>query len=214
MYMPLLMRINPKDIHEDLINFPDNEQSVVYEHLKYYCSKFYPLPAITVGYKQKKFFVIRGHKYLRIARELNHEHIICVLPDEYQKSLDLKQDDKIELLDFKDFDPNVHSDAIDTFDHVYYFEKPLNESQRAEFRKLIRSFFLVLKYAKNLAASFEWISPIKFGEEDRRAEFRVKLKNPEGEWIHLYRAITMKFSENVAKIHTFQGRLFHAMHKE
>lgn len=228
--MALLLKMNPKDIHEDLANFPDNEQSFVYEHLKYYCSKFYPLPAITVGCKKNEFFVIRGHKYLRIAQELNHEHILCVLPDEYQSplfrtgndaamrsfqpkphegELDLKQNG-IEIMDFKDFDPGFQSDEIDTFDHVYYFEKPLSESQKIEFRKLIQSFFFVLKYAQNLGAAFEWISPIEFGAEDKRAEFKVKVKNPSGKWTHLYRAITMKFSEDVAKIHTFCGRLFNA----
>jgi len=228
--MPLLLRITPNEIHEENANFPDNESSFVYEHLKYYCSKFYPLPAITVGYENNRFFVIRGHKYLRIAVELNHEHILCVLPDEYQPllfgegndaakrpgqpnlstvGLYLKQN-KIEILDPKDFDTDSRSDAIDIFDHVYYFEKPLSESQKIEFRELIQSFFFVLKYAQNLASGFEWVSPIEFDAEERRAEFKIKLKNPEGEWAHLYRGITMKFSENVAKIHTFCGRFFNA----
>jgi hypothetical protein len=212
--MPLLLKINPKDIHEDLANFPDNEHSFVYEHLKYYCSKFYPLPAITVGLKKNRFFVSRGHKYLHIGKELSHEHILCVLPDEYQSTLDLNPSVKVEIVNFKDFDPHFQSDRIDIFDHVYYFENTLSESQKFEFRKLIESFFCVLKYAKHLGTAFKGISPIEFGAEDKCAEFKVKLTNPSGEWTHLYRSVTMKFSEDVAKIHTFCGRLFSSTPQE
>src|SRR5579863_3024205 len=55
------------------------DDGFVYEHLKRYCSKFTPLPAITVKLSGGKLIAVRGHKYLSIAVELRRERIRAVL---------------------------------------------------------------------------------------------------------------------------------------
>src|SRR5438094_9620869 len=58
-------------IHEDQ-RYPDCDNHHIYEHLKYFCSKCFPLPAIDVSLVDEKLVVTRGHKYLRAARELGY----------------------------------------------------------------------------------------------------------------------------------------------
>ena len=52
--------------------FPDEDERLIYEHLRHFCSKLFTLPSIDVALVAGKLTVTRGHKYLRAARELGH----------------------------------------------------------------------------------------------------------------------------------------------
>ena len=59
-------------IDEDL--YPDQDQSLDFDHLQYYCSKFVatsPLPAIGASFDRGVLYVTDGQKYVKIARALN-----------------------------------------------------------------------------------------------------------------------------------------------
>src|SRR5947209_17616963 len=73
-----VIEVSPPDIILDRAGL-ERDDGFIYEHLKRYCSKFVPLPAITVGLRDRQLVTLRGHKYLSIARELRHEKIRAVL---------------------------------------------------------------------------------------------------------------------------------------
>ena len=74
------IEVSPRDVILDRSEV-ERDDGLVYEHLKRYCLKFTPLPAITVKLSAGKLLAVRGHKYLSIALELHHERIRAVIHD-------------------------------------------------------------------------------------------------------------------------------------
>jgi hypothetical protein len=72
------IEVSPPDVILDRSEV-ERDDGFIYEHLKRYCSKFTPLPAITVKLSGGKLLAVRGHKYLSIALELHQERIRAVL---------------------------------------------------------------------------------------------------------------------------------------
>lgn len=58
--------------------FPDRDHRLIYEHLKYFCSKCKFLPAVDVTIVDRNLVVTSGHKYLRISRELGYSCIRAI----------------------------------------------------------------------------------------------------------------------------------------
>src|SRR3954469_5616607 len=74
------IEVSPADILIDR-SAVERDDGFEYEHLKRYCSKFTPLPAVTVRLGEGRLIAVRGQKYLSIARELGRDRIRAVLQD-------------------------------------------------------------------------------------------------------------------------------------
>src|SRR5438445_1368096 len=82
----VVVECDPKMLRVDEGIYPDVENSYIYDHLKYYCSKFSPLPAATIALRDGLPLVVQGHKYVKIAAELGRKTIRAILTGESNRA--------------------------------------------------------------------------------------------------------------------------------
>jgi hypothetical protein len=187
---------------------PDTDTDYIYEHLKYYCSKFFPLPAIDVSLVAEKLVVTGRHKYLRIAQDLGYPWVRAAYrsrafdPQEVLRELPVGvRITPRELLE--------RESAMTVFrdHHIYFFDKPLGPQGQIRFLEDIAGFFerletpLIDTSEKRL---FGWDFP--FG--GRCAEFEALIPVGDHTCMSSYRGICQRFSFEVQRIVSFQGHLF------
>lgn len=194
-------------IHEDE-RFPDRDVRQIYPHLKHYCSKFFPLPAIEVGPFRDGFVVTHGHKYVRIARELGYPWLRAIYRTEYsdpQQVLDtLPQGVRVtprELLE------REAATLVAREYHVYFFSSPLASPERDRFLSDIAGFFERLETSlidMSQRRLLRWDFPFS-GE---CAEFEALIPVGDPRWFSSYLDICRRFSREVRRIVSFQGKIF------
>ncbi len=183
---------------------PDNDR-FIYAHLKYYCSKFSPLPAISAMFVDGQFLISRGHKYLRIARELGRSSIRVIveggdgMPDieRFLKS------EGVQRVDWSEIDQREQAALYSPSWHVFFFVSPLTKRAMQEFVAMIKNIFEGTEGGKIL-------SPVAFTKEGQAAEFEALTPHGNHQWSNRFLAACRRFHSEYSTIESYQGRRFFA----
>jgi hypothetical protein len=206
--MPIqLVALPPSQVVLDETRFPDDDDSWIYEHLLHYCSLFDPLPAITVFVEPDGPALTRGHKYLRIARELERPRIRAVIdPASDERAVSgLTRRPDVETLDWAEIDRRERATPVAEVWHVFYFERPLTDEEKLRFTREVADFFEDLGWAARERAR---IGEVRHNDEERRAEFLARTPVADESWYAKYLATMTHFSREVVPIVSYQGRRF------
>jgi hypothetical protein len=208
----LLVELNPNEISVDESLFPDQQKdSFIYEHLRHYCSKFYPLPTITVRVCAEAVFVIRGHQYLAIARELGQERIRAVVDQSSSKQYVHSFLDKPSVVQLNW--EIARQEGYDTFVefvwYVFFFERPLNQEEREIFEEQIVEFFRTIKLPEWAEVPENRIIDLSYPYSGYCAEFQAYVPIEDERWYSQSKAVVVNFHLKHIPILSFQGRKFH-----
>ena len=177
--------------------FVDHDESLVQEHLTYYCSKFEPLPAITIRARSDAAYVIRGHKYLVAARSLGRERMRAVIDSSSDphavERLTARAD--IRRLDLTEIEKEEARDPVPLAWHVVFFIRPLSSAERADFDQAI---------VRLLGGPVV----IAYDSSGVRAEFRVPTPVFDRDWATGFLAALSAFHREGVPIASYQGRSF------
>lgn len=189
---------------------PDLDRSYVYEHLKHYCSKFRPLPAVTISQASIPPVIVEGHKYYRIAQELGHDSIRTVMADRHvhRRLNKFLSSPGIRIIDRAEIDKELWDTRVLDAWHIYFFESPLNDRAKEEFKKQLTGYFELLKSPLLDSRSGARVSEINFPFNDYCAEFKAITPVGDESWYRDYLGTTIDFSKRVAAITSYQGYRF------
>lgn len=207
----LLVELNINEVSIDEYLFPNKEQNLfIYEHLRHYCSKFYPLPAITIKVCSLGFFVIRGHHYISIAKELGHQKIRAIVDkssalETIQNFLLLKS---VIQLDWEVVRKEESETLVDYFWYILFFEKPLNQQQQIAFESEIVDFFRQIKLPNWAKKNENRIINLSYPYSGSCAEFQAYTPIEDERWHASSRSVLINFHLKHVPIISFQGRRF------
>lgn len=188
-----------ESVRLDESKYPDREKGLIFEHLLLYCSKFDPLPAISIAVDGGELFVTGGHKYLECAAALGRRTIRAVLPS--------ASDDVIKLLlrrsEVKplDWDAIKKRESIETSVrgwHVLFFERPLSAVDKLGFESQVSEQF-----------DGEAVH-VSYDNSRRSAEFEAQTPLNDFVWARALRERLSLFSRRHVQIVSYQGRRFGA----
>ena len=182
--------------------FPDRDESHIFDHLLHYCSKFTPLPVITVIVEGRSATVVRGHKYLRIARALGHSTLRAVVDSPPSTPSDvadfLARPDVVEL-NWPELEAAERAQSTVRAWHVFFFERPLTADEKRDFEGRVANLFSPFSDGEPLVICFD----------DRRQLAEIEGPTPEGhEWARQHLATFAAFSQQRVRIVSFQGLRF------
>lgn len=180
----------------------------VYEHLRYYCSKFEPLPAITIRLKNLKAEVVSGGEYLEIARDLGRPAIRAIVLGTYSEA-DLSQfiqQGGGRLLDWEQIDRADQTEPIVSAWHVFFFDRALQAVERAEFERSVAGFFMQLAQQRRDQSGI--VGNVSFDAKKARAEFEAITPVGDESWYSAFFAVCRRFSTSFVRIVSYQGRRF------
>ena len=205
----LLIELNPSEIAISR-SLPINEQSAtfIYEHLRYYCSKFFPLPAIKVRARRNSLIVIKGHEYLLIAKELRHTSIraiVDVTSDNIaiQQLLTRPSVKKLHWNTMREDDHELFSYGW----HVFFFQRDLEEKEQAIFKEKLSHVIADARLLQQFIQPHE-IKDFAYIPSLKCIECQVYTPVADERWFNAYRATLLEFHTNFARIVSFQGRKF------
>lgn len=207
----LLVELDPNEVSVDEALFPNKEKnSFVYEHLRHYCSKIYPLPTITLKLINEIAFVVRGHYYLSIARELGHQQIRAVIdsssPCEYIQTFLHKN--FVTQLNWEVEKRANSNELVGYVWYVLFFAKSLNQEEKDFFEAQVVSFFREIKLPDLPEPPKQKITDLNYPYAGKCAEFQAYLPITDERWYASSRAALIGFHSKSVPIVSFQGRKF------
>lgn len=207
----LLVELNIDEVSIDKSLLPNQEEtSFIYEHLRHYCSKFYPLPTITVRVCAESVFVVRGYQYLLIARELGHQQIRAVIdkssPEKYVQRFLGKA--SVSQLDWQVVRKEENDRLLGYFWYVFFFEKPLNQQKKTIFEDTIVNFFRQIKLPDWAEKPKSRIRNLSYPYSGSCAEFQAYVPIADERWYCESRAVLIEFHLKCVPIASFQGQIF------
>lgn len=190
--------------------FPDQDGTLIYEHLKYYLTRpsIFPLPAVRVILLNGRLTVFDGHKYLQIARETRAEYIRAFFSSANASREDLLNaiPEGASLVPATEMEEELAIPVIPGC-QVFFFEDPLDEAQQIQFRVRIAGFFENSKHRAFQAIESRGMQ-VSFPFAGRCAELRGNLPMDDQSWMQPFLSALVRFDREVAKIASFQGRKF------
>ena len=169
------------------------DDSYIYEHLKYYFSKFgdCPLPAITVKISRDSILLVGSYIYYIAAKELGYPSIQCFIRGEIDHTeLEKKYSGKVVFIDWKKEEEEENLTPIRNEPQLFFFEHALNENDKKMFQKLIVEFFETLDHPVMKPIARPRTSCLAFPFENTCAEFMAiaPFGYSESDWVrkHLY----------------------------
>jgi hypothetical protein len=210
-----LVEVDPTAVRTDESRFPDKDDRLVYEHLRHYCSRFFPLPAIMVTLSGGEPIVTKGHKYLRIARELDHRTIRAVVArdcgvEDVSRFLARRG---VRTLDWEAAEDADNAKLCVWAWQVFYFETPLDASIRERFTRDVIDTLTRLQ-AERLASlqraclidpPTDIVDSVHFSERGDFVEFRALVVVGDESWYGTYIGAYSAFSQSHARIVSYQG---------
>jgi hypothetical protein len=200
----LLVEMPTSAVEVDAARYPDREESFLFPHLLHYCSKFEPLPAITVRMEGKHPVVIRGHKYVEIARRLGRPTIRAVVaaPPDHPEVMALLERADTQRLSWDDIKATEATNPIPYAWHVFFFENRLSADDVLVFRNMVDDLF---------ANVDENGVRVHYDDDLKLAEFRAKTPVTDESWARVHLAAFSRFSQERVRILSYQGRKFPTM---
>jgi hypothetical protein len=207
-----LIELPPKRVRFDEARFPDRDDSWVFEHLRHYLSLLDLLPAISVHVDEEGPLVTRGHKYLRIAQELDRRTIRAQIEPSSEAGAVAKllSQPDVEELDWEAIDAGEQATPVVDQWHVFFFERPLSSDEKARFDREIAGFFTSLDHLSSAAGEDVSIPRVEHDDQTRRAQFVARVHVGDESWYARYLAAVRRFSSEAARVVSFQGTRFGA----
>ena len=183
------------------------DDGFVYEHLKRYCSKFTPLPAITVKLSGGKLIAVRGHKYLSIAVELRRERIRAVLQGATFEELRSQGVPGVISVVPETTLESEQKTAVIAGWHVFFFKSPPSHELADRITARFKDF--LNQSLPNALGSWQQVE-IDSHFDFSGPCFEIKFPTPVANqaWANLYRAFISSVSNEALPIATYQGRRF------
>jgi hypothetical protein len=195
----LLVRVPVATVSIDE-RFPDRDDSFVLEHLRYYCARFDPLPAITIVVEGDRTAVVRGRKYLLVARELGRSAIRAVVassPESDDVRALLARDD-VTILDWARIQEEERLEPMPHAWHVFFLERALTPAEKMIFDSRVLSLF----------SGFEKAVPVIHDDSGPLAEFQARTPVTDQAWAAKHLEVFAAFSREHVRIVSYQGRKF------
>lgn len=204
----LLVELDPKDVLTDEILFINKQkEQFIYEHLRHYCSKFYPLPTISVRVYKNSVIVTHGHLYLAIAKELGHQRIRAIIDINspycfIQKLLNRPSVIKLDWNIVRQEDNELVSYCW----LVFFFKRSLNQKEKKVFEEQVVRFFEQIPLPEFVDESNDKIQVLSYPNFGYCAEIKAYLPWEDERWYSTSRAVLLNFHFNCVPIVSFQGR--------
>lgn len=197
----LLVQI-PVDVTALDARYPDRDDSLIESHLVRYCSKFDPLPAVTIRIEGPSAIVTRGHKYLAVAKRLKRTRVRAVIASpEYDPDVKkfLARDD-VEQLNWDKIKTTEASELTPRGWHVFFFERQLSSDERCVFDALIVRLFA--DFAQDS------VIDVQHDESEPAAEVFARTPVESEQWARDCRTALAEFGRTHVRIVSYQGRRF------
>jgi hypothetical protein len=197
----LVVELPTQMVKVDEDRFSDLDRSLILEHLKYYFSRFEPLPAVTVRLVDQEAFVVAGHKYVAAAVALGRPRLRAIVDpaSDGEAVSRLLALDGVQRLDLDALEKEEARNPVPLAWHIVFFGRPLTPEQRTAFSKAMGE----------LAGSTRGSPPtVAYDESGTRAELRMPTPVFDHDWAtDLLRALS-DFHEAHTPIVSYQGRAF------
>lgn len=199
----------------DETRFPDRDHEHIYEHLLY-CYRLIPLddplPVIEVQIAPAGLVVTRGHKYLKIARQLGRPTTRAVIRTDVpgydaEAAVALLQQPDVQQVDWQAI---LHNTPPIVYQwHVYFFERALHADEQRIFEQQLVEFYpRVFQLLK-----LEWdqqpiVSSVQYDDELHVARFQAWTPVGIESWYSEQLAAAIRFSREHVRIVSYQGLRF------
>jgi hypothetical protein len=211
--MPItLVEIEPDKIVVDESRFLDDvmQSSIVYDHLRYYCSKFSPLPSISVQVEKDVAFVVRRHWYLEIAKDLRIPRIRASIENSADATVQsFLLQPSVAQIDWREARKAEEEAPIGYSWYVYFFERPLTVEERGIFEGQIVGFFRRLELPSWAELDDERIKNLSYPQEGLCAEFQAFVPSGDERWYGASISAITKFHKECVPLVSFQGHRIH-----
>jgi hypothetical protein len=205
----LVVEIDPDDVKVDESVFPNKwKDTFIYEHLRYYCSKFSPLPAISIYVTAEGATVTRAHQYLSIAKDLRRKSIRAIVDHNSPKEAveQLLQKPSVTALDYQKLRAEEDEALFSYGWFVFFFERPLGAEERELFERKIVDYLKQTPLPPRFEA-VERIKELNYPYAGHCAEVEA-FTSLDPRWYGAFRIVLMDFHKNVTPIVSFQGTRF------
>jgi hypothetical protein len=200
----LVLELRPDEVQDDL-SPPERAGPHVYEHLKYFLSLSPTMPAIRVVIDANGVRILKGHRYLRIARELRRDRILAIV----DKSSEASSVDALAKarrnVEPSEWEGDPSKPALEW--HVVFFDAPLNDVLAARFRALVDECFAESSSKVIAAAGDASVRSFHVDPDSRRIAFEAQTPWADEPWVHAFSAKLLEFSNESGRILTYRGRL-------
>lgn len=200
------IEVSPPDVILDRSEV-ERDDGFIYEHLKRYCSKFTPLPAITVKLSGGKLLAVRGHKYLWIALELHQERIRAVLQGTTFEDLRRQGVPGVLSVVPQTRLESEQNTAVIAGWHVFFFKSTPSQEMADRIDARFRGF-LNQSLPDALGSSHQVVIDSHFDFSGPCFEIKFPTPVANQAWANLYHAFISSVSNEVLPIATYQGRRF------
>lgn len=200
------IEVSPPDVILDRSEV-ERDDGFIYEHLKRYCSKFAPLPAMTVKLSGGKLLAVRGHKYLSIALELHQERIRAVLQGTTFEDLRRQGVPGVLSVVPQTRLESEQNTAVIAGWHVFFFKSTPSQEMADRIDARFRGF-LNQSLPDALGSSHQVVIDSHFDFSGPCFEIKFPTPVANQAWANLYHAFISSVSNEVLPIATYQGRRF------
>jgi hypothetical protein len=205
----ILVEVDPGEILVDESRFqPDQmEPAVIYEHLLYACSKASLIPGITIQIENDAAFVIQGHWYPSIARDLKASRIRAIIDNKSNSEAVQRflRRSSVTLLDWEEAKKDENKLSIEYRWLIFFFERPLTESDKRAFELQVVAFYRSLKLPSWFEAENERVIDLAYSHRGACAEFQAFAAFADESWYAASRATLERFHREVVPVVSFQG---------
>jgi hypothetical protein len=179
----------------------------VYEHLKRYCSKFRPLPAVGVTSDGAHLVLTCRYQYVAIARELGEDRIRAAL--EGVTFSDLKRQGVagvLGLITQEELDREVQDKIVPGW-HVLFFKATPDCETVGQIEARFRAF-LKQSLPDSLGDRGDAEIPVNFDSTGPCFEIRFSTPVADHAWARAYLEFLISISRDLAPVATYQGVQF------
>ena len=199
----LVLELKPTEIREE-DSPPERSASYVHEHLKYFLSLERDMPAVRVLIDAAGIHLLDGHRYLRIARELEKPGVRAVV--------DKKSDPQVvetlakERRVVHESEWEGQPSSLEFRWHVFFLEPPLDSFLVERVRALIAECFHESTSRVIETAGGALIRSLDVDPDSGRIAFEAQTPWADEGWISNFLSKWREFSQNRRAIITYQGR--------
>jgi phosphoribosylformylglycinamidine (FGAM) synthase PurS component len=207
MYRTRVIRLPASMVQPSEIG-PSASSGFIFEHLKYYCSRIFPLPAISIHIDSGIPVLIRGGEYLAIARELGHSSIQAIVARDVSDAdlSELLENPAVEIVDLTKLEAEELANPVIEDWQVFYFERPLSEREKQLFEDKIVAAFEELPSKLLTSCAHPRVTSLAYCDEKARAEFKALVSVLDERWLLDCVARIQEFSATVLPVLSYQGR--------
>lgn len=213
----IVIDLPPKRVSIDETRFPDRDTTHIYEHLLHYCSLIppsHPLPAIDIQVERDSLVVMRGHKYLRIAKHLGRSTVRATI-----HTADSRNDQEaiaallampdVKQVDWRAILKREGRTLVARDWHVFFFERALRLTEKQAFEAHVVGFFppLLLRLKPNWKKQ-PVVTHVEYDDTRNLAQFQAWTPVGVETWFNDYLHELGVFDQRYARIVSYQGRRY------